>query len=263
MAERPDYVNKHIDDQVDAYALGILEDEEVARVEAHLANCQECQRLLRQSRAVVEGLALTPRQVAPPAGLKQRILTRIAQEERAGGQVGIRERDLPGAPPARLTPERQGFLDALRQFLPGHKASQTPGAARTGAATPAEQQQLQEIMRLLRSASPSVWELAGTSAAPQARARLLGSPEEQMAVLIVSGLEPLSPERDYQLWFLRDGKPVGGGVFDVQQSGEGQMLVRAPRRLGYYELAAITPEPAGGSPGPTGPLLIAGEIKAA
>jgi anti-sigma-K factor RskA len=118
-------------------------------------------------------------------------------------------------------------------------------------------------LRLLRSPHPAVWELPGTAEAPQARARLLGSPAEQMAVLIVSGLEPLPPERDYQLWFLREGKPEGSAVFDVQRSGEGQILVHAPRQLGQYDLAAITPEPAGGSPGPTGPIIIAGEIKAA
>jgi anti-sigma-K factor RskA len=108
-----------------------------------------------------------------------------------------------------------------------------------------------------------MWELAGTPEAPQAHARLLGSPEEQTAVLLVSGLEPLPPERDYQLWFLREGKPVGSVVFDVRQNGQGQMMVRAPRQLAHYDLAAITPEPAGGSPGPTGPIMIAGELKAA
>ncbi len=159
-----------------------------------------------------------------------------------------------------VTPERQGMIEALRHFFSGRKSVQTPGA-RPGAAAP-EDQQLQDILRLLRSPHPSVWELPGTAAAPRARARLLGSPEEQTAVLIVSGLEPLPPERDYQLWFLREGKPVGSAIFDVQSNGEGQILVRAPRQLGQIDLAAITPEPAGGSPGPTGPIIIAGEIKA-
>jgi anti-sigma-K factor RskA len=209
MSERPDQLNNHVADQIDAYALGILEDEAVAEVEAHLTACQECQHLLRQARAVTAHLALAPRQAAPPANLKQRILARIAQEEQS------------------------------------------------------EQHQLQHIFRLLRAPRSAIWDLPGTAEAPQARARLLGSPEEHMAVLIVSGLEPLPPERDYQLWFLREGKPVGSAVFDVQPGGDGQILVHAPGQLGQYDLAAITPEPAGGSPGPTGPIVIAGAIKAA
>jgi anti-sigma-K factor RskA len=264
MSERPEQLNNHVEEHIDAYALGILEDDAVAQVEAHLAGCQDCQRLLRQAQAVVALLALAPRQVPPPVGLKQRILARIAQEERRGGdQPATQSIDLTLAAAPDVTPERQGLLEALRQFWPGRKALQSPGAARPGAGTPDEQHQLQDILRLLRAPRPSVWELPGTAEAPQARARLFGSPEEHMAVLIVSGLEPLPPERDYQLWFLRDGKPVGSAVFDVQQSGEGQILVHAPRQLGQYDLAAITPEPAGGSPGPTGPIIIAGELKAA
>ena len=267
MSERANQLNNHVDDQIDAYALGILEDEAVAQVEAHLEGCPDCQRLLRQARGVVALLALAPRQVAPPAGLKQRILARIAQEER-GGSSGT-----PGAALALdptiasalpdITPERQGMLEALRHFFAGRRGIQTPGATQRGAEAPDEQHQLQDILRLLRAPHPAVWELPGTAEAPQARARLLGSPEEHMAMLIVSGLEPLPPERDYQLWFLREGKPVGSAVFDVQQSGEGQILVHAPRQLGQFDLAAITPEPAGGSPGPTGPIMIAGELKAA
>ncbi|HLW01766.1 MAG TPA: anti-sigma factor [Ktedonobacterales bacterium] len=275
MSERPNQLTNHVQDQIDAYALGILEDGEVAQVEAHLAECQECQRLLRQARAVTALLALAPRQVQPPARLKQRILARIAQEGQVGGAPGshaARGGDsvadeqrlaqaldptfasaLPG-----ITPERQGLLEAMRHLFSGRKGLQTPGAAQ-----PDAQHQLQDILRLLRAPHPAVWELPGTAEAPQARARLLGAPDEHMAVLVVSGLEPLPPERDYQLWFLRDGEPTGSAVFDVQHNGEGQILVHAPRQLGHFDLAAITPEPAGGSPGPTGPIIIAGEIKAA
>jgi anti-sigma-K factor RskA len=270
MSERANQLNNHVEDQIDAYALGILEDEAVAQVEAHLEGCPDCQRLLRQARGVVGLLALAPRQVPPPARLKQRILARIAQEERGGPSGAPEERDASPTPDPTIasalpdiTPERQGMLEALRHFFSGRRGIQTPGAAPRGVAAPDEQHQLQDILRLLRAPHPAVWELPGTAEAPQARARLLGSPEEHMAVLIVSGLEPLPPERDYQLWFLREGKPVGSAVFDVQQSGEGQILVHAPRQLGQYDLAAITPEPAGGSPGPTGPIMIAGELKAA
>jgi anti-sigma-K factor RskA len=275
MAERPNQLTNHVQDQIDAYALGILEDEEVARVEAHLADCQECQRLLRQARGVATLLALAPRQVQPPARLKQRILARIAQEPQAGGAAGPNaalggtaladEQQLARALDPTLastlpeiTPERQGLLESMRQLFSGRKGLQTPEAAQ-----PDAQHQLQDILRLLRAPHPAVWELPGTAEAPHAKARLLGAPEEHLAVLVVSGLEPLPPERDYQLWFLRNGEPTGSAVFDVLHNGEGQMLIHAPRQLGHFDLAAITPEPAGGSPGPTGPIMIAGEIKAA
>jgi anti-sigma-K factor RskA len=293
MSERQNQPNSHVEDQIDAYALGILEDEAVAQVEAHLETCQHCQALLQQAREVTGLLYLAPRQARPPAGLKQRILARIAQEDRSGrarqqplGRPAGQALGVPASasaeapisagdqqksdafdptaatPLSGIPPERQGLIGTLRQILPGRKGT-AGDAAQTSQAELPNQQQLQAIMRLLRSPHPAIWELPGTPEAPNARAHLLGSPEDDMAVLIVSGLEPLPPERDYQLWFLREGKPVGSAVFDVQANGEGQMLVRAPRQLGHYDLAAITPEPAGGSPGPTGPIIIAGQLTVA
>jgi anti-sigma-K factor RskA len=286
MSERQNQPSGHVEDQIDAYALGILEDEAVAQVETHLETCQHCRALLQQAREVTGFLSLAPRQVRPPAGLKQRILARIAQEDRASsarqqpqnrpagqtpaGEAPISAGDqqsrgsfdptaatpLPGIPP-----ERQGLIGTLRQILPGRKGTAGDTAQASQAELP--HQQLQAIVRLLRSPHPAIWALPGTPAAPNARAHLLGSPEDDLAVLVVKGLEPLPPERDYQLWFLREGQPVGSAVFDVQANGEGQIVVRAPRQLGHYDLAAITPEPAGGSPGPTGPIMIAGQLTVA
>src|SRR5579885_2492998 len=83
MSERQNQPSGHVEDQIDAYALGILEDEAVAQVESHLETCQHCRALLQQAREVTGFLSLAPRQVRPPAGLKQRILARIAQEDRS------------------------------------------------------------------------------------------------------------------------------------------------------------------------------------
>lgn len=279
MAEQSNQPNNHVEDRIDAYALGILEDEAVAEVESHLEQCAHCRSLLQQAREVVGLLALAPRQVAPPPRLKQRILSRIAQEDQSGGTSdsnagrGIRraprfgnDRQEPdptvGVPLPAPDLERQGLIDTLRHWFAGRRAAPPPLAQLPDREHDSEQH-LQVILRLLHAPGAALWDLAGTGEAPNARALLLGSPQESEAVLVVSGLEPLPPERDYQLWFLREGQPVGSAVFDVHRSGAGQLVVRAPRQIGHYDLAAITPEPAGGSPGPTGPIMIAGQIKAA
>ncbi len=279
MADTSHPTEKHVEDQIDAYALGILEDEAAAEVERHLEHCNQCQHALRQAREVTSLLSLSPKQVAPPAHLKQRILSRIAQEERQqqpgvrapaepGRQTSGRQADEAPVPPdiAIQLPEapstRRGWkrwIDRMvsgRGDVPAVIGPQGTGPAPTG-------EHLETILRLLNSPHAAMWELAGTPEAPKARARLLGSPEESTAILLVQGLEPLPPGRDYQLWFLREGKPVGSAIFDVRQNGQGQLMVRAPRQLAHYDLAAITPEPAGGSPGPTGPIVLAGELKAA
>lgn len=285
MVEQQNQPNKHVDDLLDAYALGILEDEAVAEVERHLEGCPDCRQALQRAREVVELLALAPRQTPPPARLKQRILSRIAQEGQTGGAPpsssrtnGSQQPDstpastqaqegraaetahTAGIPLPEAAPIRQGMVESLRQWLAGRRTEPAPLARIPGGEQTAEQQ-LQTVLRMLHTPHASIWNLSGTPEAPNARAALLGSPEADTAVLVVSGLAPLPPERDYQLWFLREGQPVGSAVFDVHQSGEGQLVVRAPRQLGHYDLAAITPEPAGGSAGPTGPIMVAGQIK--
>src|SRR5690348_11560583 len=114
MVEQQNQPNKHVDDLIDAYALGILEDEAIAEVERHLEGCPACRQALQRAREVVELLAFAPRQAPPPARLKQRILSRIAQES----QSSI---PLPGAAPIR-----QGMIESLRQWFIGQRSEPPP-----------------------------------------------------------------------------------------------------------------------------------------
>jgi len=287
MAEDRNQPNTHIEDKIDAYTLGILEDEEVAQVESHLEGCAHCRHLLQHAREVVGLLGLAPNQVAPPPHLKARILARIAQEHQQGGPPAApqhapdenshqdtratelsaeqqeREPDPTVGIPLPMThPQRRGLIEKMRQWFSGQRSTPPP-LAHLAPREQASEVHLQLILHLLHAPGAALWDLTGTQEAPNAHALLLGSPQESEAVLVVSGLAALPPERDYQLWFLRGGQPVGSAVFDVRRSGEGQLLVRAPHQIGHYDLAAITPEPAGGSPGPTGPIMIAGQLKAA
>jgi anti-sigma-K factor RskA len=277
MADTSHQTEKHVEDQIDAYALGILEDEAAAEVERHLEHCNQCQRALRQAREVTSMLSLAPEQVAPPLHLKQRILSRIAQEEgqrRPETRTSAAPERRTHAEPDESTPPdiaiqlpdapstRRGWKRWVDRMVSGRSTAPAAVGPQGTSPTPTGEH-LETILRLLHSPHAAMWELAGTPEAPRAHARLLGSPEERTAILLVQGLEPLPPGRDYQLWFLREGKPVGSAIFDVRQNGQGQLMVRAPRQLAHYDLAAITPEPAGGSPGPTGPIVIAGELKAA
>jgi hypothetical protein len=56
----------HIDDEADHYALGLLEDDERARVDAHLATCAACTERVGAAEAVVAGL-IDATQRAPQA----------------------------------------------------------------------------------------------------------------------------------------------------------------------------------------------------
>jgi anti-sigma-K factor RskA len=232
---------RHVDEQIDAYVLGALEPHEIAEVEAHLAECETCRALLAASRRVADLLYYAVGTFAlPPERVRQGILARIAQEQRPGAMP---------TPPVSAAPA--SFMERLRAAL----------RPRSAAAPAHTADALQVALELLTSPRVTVRGLSGTDEAPRAQARLLVAPERGTAVLYADGLAALPPDRAYQLWLLRSGQPHDAGVFTVDAAGRGWFIVRARQRLEQYEVAAITQEPAGGSPGPTTPILVMGQLR--
>jgi anti-sigma-K factor RskA len=102
--------------------------------------------------------------------------------------------------------------------------------------------------------------LVGAEATPDARGWIYVDPAADSALLVASRLPPLPPDRAYQLWLVRDGQRVSGGVFRVDPEGYGWLKVRAPQALASYTRVGITVEPLGGSPGPTGARVLGGDL---
>ncbi|MGM7668446.1 anti-sigma factor [Microbacterium sp. A93] len=65
------------------------------------------------------------------------------------------------------------------------------------------------------------------------------------AVLVTEGLETLSTEQSYQLWFVRGDEPVPAGLFNTD-AGSATALLDGPMHEG--DVIAVTVEEAGGSP---------------
>jgi anti-sigma factor ChrR (cupin superfamily) len=70
------------EDERSALALGALDHGEARAIREHLDMCPRCRAILGAYRAVVRLLPYAAEPQEPPAGLKQRILARIAP---AGG----------------------------------------------------------------------------------------------------------------------------------------------------------------------------------
>ena len=78
--------------------------------------------------------------------------------------------------------------------------------------------------------------------------------------VLVVRLPQLQPGRTYQLWHIQTGsKPASAGLFTLDQQGYGAFMVGQQLQSG--ETVAVTDEPAGGSPQPTTPVLIAGQVQ--
>ena len=81
-----------------------------------------------------------------------------------------------------------------------------------------------------------------------------------IALLSARDLPPLSQGMAYQLWLRRGEYRISGGVFKVDESGSGMLIFTTTEPIGTFEAMGITPEPEGGSEGPTAPPVVTGAI---
>ena len=74
-------------------------------------------------------------------------------------------------------------------------------------------------------------------------------------------MKPTEAGRTYELWFVTaDQRKVPAATFDVGADGDASLVVKPPKELGAIALAAVTEEPSGGVPQPTGAILLVGKL---
>lgn len=247
--------NRHVDDLVDAYALGALEPDEVDAVERHLEGCEDCRTLADAARRRVDLLLQVVPPVVPPPALRAHVLERIAAEKAAasGGATSVaRDNEPPhgaGVPSDEPSPAQQSYLGRVLRALRGKLVPDEHAAG--------------DLLRnLLADPHSIIWPVAGTEEAPQANGRLVVAPDRQDAVFVASGLRRPAAGKVYQVWLLRGGQPLPNALFAVDHAGVGASIVRAGTPWREFDTVAVTPEPEGGSPAPTGPIVLAGSLVA-
>ena len=84
--------------------------------------------------------------------------------------------------------------------------------------------------------------------------------EHAGGLLVAAGL-PSAPEgKAYQLWaIVGKNPPVSAGVFTVDTKGTGSLRVPPLSGVGKVDVFAVTLEPAGGLPAPSGQMYLAGK----
>jgi anti-sigma-K factor RskA len=109
----------------------------------------------------------------------------------------------------------------------------------------------------LLSNTTQVVTLEGTEAAPQARGTFYAG--RTANVLILTGLQPLPPEQIYELWLIpQEGNPIPAGLVQVDETGAAIATLDAADPPQGFAAVGLSIEPAGGSPQPTGPIVLLG-----
>ena len=100
--------------------------------------------------------------------------------------------------------------------------------------------------------------LVGQPLAPRAEARAVWNETTDM-VFLASGLPPLPAGDVYQLWFVLSDAPVSAALLDPDPDGSATLIVEIPDAVALPATMAITVEPAGGVPAPTGDVYLLGQ----
>ena len=122
---------------------------------------------------------------------------------------------------------------------------------------------LEQIIANLPKSPPSnviTVSVKGTDVQPRAHGQLIADPKEQSAVLVISGLPKLEANKTYQVWLIEDNKPVSAGLLTVDENGQGVVIVTSEEAISSFKSLAISIEPEGGSPQPTGDIVVASDI---
>ena len=101
-------------------------------------------------------------------------------------------------------------------------------------------------------------DLAGQPAAPRAAGRVFWSPSRGL-LFTATNLPALPPGRVYQLWYVTAAAPVSAGLVTPDASGQSRTLTAAVAPV-QPKAFALTIEPAGGTPAPTGAFYLLGSL---
>src|SRR5207253_2949543 len=149
--------------------------------------------------------------------------------------------------------DRVGLLEQqLRELSSRADASDRQLAAARGATAEA-----QTYVVVLGASDLLRVDLAGQPVAPQARARAFWSRSSGL-IFTASSLPPLPAGRTYQLWMVTPQAPVSAGLLSPGTRGEAHALLATPPGVTSAAAIAVTIEPEGGVPSPTGEKYLVG-----
>ncbi len=265
---------KEIEELIPAFVLGAVDPADRSLVEEHLPRCANCRQLVKDYGPVVNLLPFAAKQVEPRAELKYRILAETATPP---ARVAYQQETRPKAP----TPSRASQLSDVFSRLfrsPAFSALALVLVLAFGAWNLVLQNQLaqqaaetrqmvtelgrqRDFITTLAYSDTAPRRLWGTEVASQAVGRLYGGPDESTFVMVTYDLPKLAAGQVYQLWLIDpSGNRISGGTFTVDDQGRGWLFSRAPQGLAKYKTLGVTVEPFGGSPGPTGAKMMAGNL---
>jgi anti-sigma-K factor RskA len=253
---------------IEGYALGVLDEAERAKLEAHLATgCPECAKALQEARWLVTQLVY----LAPPAEPSEMLRARLLQKVRAEA----------GPSPQNATPAASktaiplwmwavvAALLLLTAYMMWNMQRLQKEIAHVNARASEELKQREQLQQQLIEARHEAHILTD----PSSKRFRIWPNDKQMPTLdaawhpemgiCVMGEKVPMPGKNHvlQLWLIsKSGKPMPSHTFWPDAKGKVDLMVDDPPEvLADTKALAITEEPIGGSTQPTStPMWVGG-----
>ena len=243
-------VHEDYKEMIPARALSALDAAEAHALNEHLENCAECRRELDEWQATAAALALGTNSAEPSSKVRERILDEVRKDLSESNVVPFRST-------SRNLWSSFGSLGAMAAAV--LFTALIVGIVvlwRQNSAMRAEMAQSQEFVQLVTSPGARVAELKSSAVGAGATATVAYNSNGH-AMLVASNLPRLPQGKAYQLWFIVGNKPpMPGKTFAPDNNGQGVMKEEMPREALNSPVFAVTVEPAGGVPAPTGPIYL-------
>ncbi len=271
------------------YALGALEGSDLQDLKDHLkTGCTVCEALLRENERLASTISYSVTGPLPAPSVKDRLFEKIHRDQET------REKVLPFPFMNRLRPIWYGLggivaaalviillvsnlslrgrlnnqrleLESLSKQI-SHQSENIDSLEMQLEKSKSELNSLinlvssrNEITEFLENPNVVVINLVNFQSDMKTRGRILWDTEKNLAYFYGLNLPQAPTGKSYQLWAIADAKPISIGVFNVDENGNNLTKLETLPTEGQIQKFAVTLEPAGGVPQPTGQMYLIGD----
>lgn len=258
------------------YVLNALEPGEQAAFERMLESAnQEQMELCRKLQSAAGNLAFNVDKIEPPEAVKQQLLQVINEDLEETEYAGGLQEDDSGSFDKTTFAIAASFallvVSLSLIFYSFNLSSQLQAKnERIGeqenqiTVLKEEIERKDELLSILESREVNMVIMKGMEASPNGYGKIIWDAGNQKALLQVSNLPPVPADKEYQLWIIKDNQPISAGLFAVHDPGRDAFFKieqMEPADDQTMEAFAVTLEPKGGMPEPTGDMYLMGNME--